>query len=522
MTLELNFINWLLAISPVIILLLALLVLKWEPSRAGAIAWVSTALIAVYGFGMSPNGLVLANSKGMSVAIYVLLIIWTALLLYNLVDKVKAIKVIGNKISRITHDQSLLVLLMSWCFTSLLQGLAGFGVPVAVVAPIMVAMGFSPLLSVTLCLIGHSWAISFGSMGSSYNSIQLVSGVPGDIIAPQMALLFSIAIFATGFEVIYLYNGKAELKRNFLPVFTTAAVISFTMWLMTHIGVAQVASLISAMMGCVMIAVWSRIRKGQGAKINLQQEEVSPRAQPEAMPFNLAALPYYLVIGITLLMQVAPIKDALKGFYWGLDYPATTTAFGYVVEMAHAYSQIKWFTHPAPILFFSTLVGGLFYILKAGAPKTIFRDATKATIKKALPTSVAICTMVMMALVMGESGMTIMVAEGAAATLGPLYPIISPFIGVLGTFITDSNTNSNVMFGQLQYETGLLIGISGSLLAAAQSVGGSLGVSMAPTTVMMNAANVGIEGKESDIIKNNMKFCLLNAALVGIVVWLVS
>ena len=145
MTLELSFVNWLLAILPVIVLLFCLLALKWEASCAGAASWLSAILIAIFRFGADAQLIALANSKGMSLSVYVLLIIWTAIFLYNVADSAKAIKTIGDKISALTDNRSLLALLLAWGFTSVLQGLAGFGVPVAVVAPIMVAMGFPPL-----------------------------------------------------------------------------------------------------------------------------------------------------------------------------------------------------------------------------------------------------------------------------------------------------------------------------------------------------------------------------------------
>ncbi len=515
---ELNLINWFLAIFPVLLLLVLLMALSWDPAKAGMVSWLAAMAIAFFCFGADGQILALANSKGMGLSLYVLLIIWTALFLYNVVDQAAAIKVIGAKVSALTEDRALLMLLLAWCFTSLLQGLAGFGVPVAVVAPIMIAAGFPPLLSVTACLVGHTWAVTFGSMGSSYNAIQLVTGIDGQVIGPQMALLFAILILATGLEVAYLGGGRKNLAHSLGPVLSAWLVMAFVMWLMAYLGVAQLGSLAAAGCGCLVIAVWTRLRRKQPAT----GLPAPVQTEPGAMGFHLAALPYYLVIALTLLEQLGPIKAALGGFAWGLPFPATTTAYGYAVEAVDAYSKIKWFNHPALILLISALLGGLLYIKFAGRSPQIFKKAWQATVKKSIPTSVSICAMVMMALVMGESGMTIMIAEGAAATLSLFYPLIAPFIGILGTIITNSNTNSNIMFGLLQYETGQFIGLNSVLLAAAQSVGGSIGVCIAPATVMMNLANVGLEGQESQVIKTNLKFCLINAALVGLAVFILA
>jgi len=123
---------------------------------------------------------------------------------------------------------------------------------------------------------------------------------------------------------------------------------------------------------------------------------------------------------------------------------------------------------------------------------------------------------------MSDSGMTNVIAQGTANVFGAFFPLVSPFIGVLGSFITGSNTNSNVMFGVLQQNTAIVLGVSPVLMAAAQSVGGSLGVAIAPSTIMTGAANVGLNGRENEIMKITMKYCLINVMLVGVFVYILS
>jgi len=139
-----------------------------------------------------------------------------------------------------------------------------------------------------------------------------------------------------------------------------------------------------------------------------------------------------------------------------------------------------------------------------------------------MPTSVGITTMVMMALIMSDSGMTNLLARGIALALGAFFPLASPFIGILGSFLTGSNTNSNIMFGLLQYETAEVIGKNAIWVAAAQSVGGSIGVSISPSTIMMGSANVGLTGEENRVMGKTLKYCLINAVVLAVVVYLVS
>ena len=131
-----------------------------------------------------------------------------------------------------------------------------------------------------------------------------------------------------------------------------------------------------------------------------------------------------------------------------------------------------------------------------------------------------IATTVMMALVMNDAGMTATLAHGIARATGPLFPLLSPFIGVLGCFMTGSNTTSNVMFGALQVETARGLGVSTVLIAAAQSVGGSLGSIVAPAKVLIGAVVVGLAGREGEVMGRAIPYCLVLVLLVGLQTWL--
>jgi lactate permease len=515
MGIPLTAVNWILALSPILLLFLGILTFKWSTYKTGGIAWFFTAALALAFFGVSAKGLLYACSKGLSLSLYVLLIIWTAVFLYNIADRAGAMRVIGNTVTGLIKDRLLQCLLLAWCFTALLQGLAGFGVPIAMVAPIMVTIGFDPLTAAATCLVGHSWAISFGSMGSSYNTIQLVTKLPGELIGPAMAMLFIVPIFVTGLSVLHMQGGFKGIAHGFAPFLPTACAISAAMWGMNKLGMAQIASLVSAAAGVAVLLLCARM--GAGGR-----SSAPPSVEPGGMSFPVAALPYIILICISIISQTPFVKSALPGFASGLNYPEISTSLGYTVPAAALYSKITWISHPAPALFVSAIAGYFIYVKKAGAGADILKKAATDTVKKLLPTCVGITTMVMMTLIMSDSGMTNLLARGIAGVMGAFFPFASPFIGIVGSFLTGSNTNSNVMFGLLQYETALAIGKSGVMIAAAQSVGGSIGVSIAPSTIMMGSANVGLTGKENLVMAKTLKYCLIGAAALAITVFFVS
>ena len=125
----------------------------------------------------------------------------------------------------------------------------------------------------------------------------------------------------------------------------------------------------------------------------------------------------------------------------------------------------------------------------------------KRTGKSATNTTIAIFTMVGIATIMSHTQMTEILAMGISRAFGQgVYPLVSPFIGALGAFITGSNSNSNVLFSALQMRTAELLGLSVPLILAAQTAGGAMGSMMAPAKVILGCATVGLGNKEGEVI----------------------
>jgi lactate permease len=512
--------KWLLAFLPIIILLFTILFLKWDAPKSGAISWITAVLLGMFVFGADSQLLALANSKGMSLALYVLLIVWTAVFLYNIVEKVGAIKVIGDYMIGITDDKALQCLIMAWCFAPFMQGIAGFGVPVAVVAPIMVVMGFQPAVAVATCLVGYCWSISFGSMGSSFYTIQLVTSIPAVTIGTWMAIIFIVPIFMSGFGTLFIYGGKAAVKHGAPAVLVTGTVISFSMWFLNVLDAGQLATLIPALLGCCSIAMLGRTKLYSSHKTEDQSSLVIAATALNKMSFNLAFTPYYILILLSLLAQVKGIAHVFAPFSWGLDYPTEHTIFGYVVKGEITYARISLFSHPGPLLLVAALAGSMIFKRTGHWRTGIFKESAAKTIKQCVNTSIGIFTMVMMAITMNDAGITTLLANGMAGTTGQFFPVFAPYIGVLGAFLTGSNTNANVMFGALQIETAKVLGISTVIMAAVQSVGAALGCSVAPATVLLGSTTVGMSGREGEVMNRTAPYCLGISLMVGLNAWL--
>ena len=518
---ELTLANWVLAAAPVVVLMVAIFFVGWSAPRAGSTAWVLALALAFLVFGAASDHVAIASAKGLSLSVFVLSIVWTSVYMFNLVDRLDGIDAIGRAMARLSEDRLAQALLIGWGFSSFVQGVTGFGVPIAVAAPLLIMLGFSPARAAGMALVGHGWAVTFGSMGSSYYTIQLVTGIEGDVIAPHMALLFAPVIVVSGVLVAHIYGGFGAVRRSLPLVVVAGAVMAAGMYLLAEADAPQIASSVPAILGMVTMALLARtpllVREPRGPAPETPEDGES--ADP--LPFWLAFLPYTLLISLSVIAQIGPIKEASAGLRWALDYPGFVTGEGFVVAAADDFAPIRLLNHPAPLIVISLLVSVALYVATSRWRRGVAAEALRLTYSQCLATSIGVASMAMMAVVMADTGMTVLLARGLADASGPVFPLVSPFIGMLGAFMSGSNTNSNVMFGLLQLETARALDIGPVTISSIQSVGASVGSAMAPAKVLVGAAVVGLSGSERDIFRIVIPYILLLVLLAGIEAWIV-
>ncbi len=516
---EITIVNWLLAASPVVFLVAAIVWLSWSVPRVGAGACVLALALALLVFGAEPRHAAIAAAKGISLSLFVLTIVWTSVYLYNVLDRLKAIDSIGRSMTALAGDGLAQALIIGWGFSSFIQGITGFGVPVAVAAPLLIMLGFSPARAAAMALVGHGWAVTFGSMASSYYTIQLVTGIEGEVIAPHMALLFAPVIVASGALVAHIQGGLPAVGRSLPLVVVAGSIMAGAMYVLALVGAPQIASTVPGILGMAAIAMLARtplLLPAQRAASVGAAGDTAAEQSSKLMPLVLALLPYLLLVTLSVISQIGPVMEAVSGLRLAADYPGFTTAQGFMVEPADNYAPISLLNHPAPLIVMSTLASVLAYAATGWWRKGVALEAVRLTYRQSRSSTLSVTTMVVMAVVMADTGMTVLLAKGIAGVSGPLFPLVSPFIGLLGSFMSGSNTNSNVMFGLLQMETARALGIGAVTISSIQSIGASVGSSMAPAKVLVAAAVVGLGGQERSIFRGVIPYIIALVLLAGL------
>jgi lactate permease len=231
---------------------------------------------------------------------------------------------------------------------------------------------------------------------------------------------------------------------------------------------------------------------------------------------------YLILIAIVSAGVMIPsIKAFLGQVKLTVNFPEIISLKGWVTR-AGTGKGIDVFGHGGALLLYSSIVSYCVYLSKGFYKPQTLKAILQKTVQSGVPTSLGIVSMVCFAMIMDHCQMIYILAEGISRVFGSLYPLISPWIGLLGAFMTGSNTNSNVVFGVLQQETAHLAGLSAALILAAQTTGGALGSMIAPAKILVGCSTVGLSGKEGPVLKATLRYGLLITGIIGIITILAS
>ncbi|MBS3789108.1 L-lactate permease, partial [Candidatus Bipolaricaulota bacterium] len=306
-----------------------------------------------------------------------------------------------------------------------------------------------------------------------------------------------------------------------LPIWAAALILGVTMGGVLNLTVRLEPSVASFVSGIVGLGVGYLLTKSPWYESGKLTEE---HINKSGMGFNLGFLPYYLIVGLVLLVMLPPplASKAKEVLNFGLSFPETSTAHGWTNEVVASYNTLKLFGHPGTYIMVSVLISYLVYKFtgnwEEGYGVKIFKD----TIKKTVPSSIALASMVMMAIVMTDTGMVELLARGSAKVTSFLFPLISPSIGVLGAFMTGSNTSSNILFGVFQQQNALLLEINTLIILAAQTTGGAIGNMLCPFNILLGTSTANMLGQEGEVMKRTTYIGIGFSVLIGLLVWLLS
>lgn len=539
-----------LALLPILAAAILLVGFRLPARLAMPISFIIAALVAVFGWQYSWIDVLASSIQGLFITFDILYIIFGAILLLNLLKHSGGVAAIREGFTNISGDRRIQVVIICWLFGSFIEGAAGFGTPAAVVAPLMVALGFPAMAAVMLGMMVQSTAVTFGAVGTpilvgvrgGLQNPDLDSRLEGlgasfpeylQLITTDVAIFHAIAgVLMPTFMVCMMtrFFGTNKSWREGLAVlpFTLIGGLAFTLpYALTGIFLGpEFPSLIGALVG--MTIVVSLARRGflqPKTKWDFPEEKSWPKLwlgtltidlnQPDGgrkISLTKAWLPYLflaLILVLTRLPQL-PIKAALTSIKinWsdilGTGINASSTPL-YL---------------PGTILIVVGLITIYLHRMKVSAVRLAFSESAKMLLGAGF---VLIFTIPMVRIYINSGGnpadlpaMPIAMAEWVSNQVGQIYPLFAPSIGALGAFIAGSNTVSNLMFSLFQFGVAERLAMPTTLVVALQAVGAAAGNMIAIHNVVAASATVGFLGKEGLILRKTIIPTLYYVVLVGI------
>jgi lactate permease len=565
---------------------LPLLVLAVLLVRGRGPAWRSALAAAATAFGLAwlvwgmPLGLALAAAThGMAFGLWpISWVVLNAVLFHNLTVATGDFDVIRRSLARLTEDARLQALLVAFCFGALIEGIAGFGAPVAITASMLAGLGFEPIAAAALALLANTAPVAFGSIGIPITTLgALVAPILGHDVQDTTRALSAMvgrqlpvfSVLVPGLLVTVLAGARRTLEV--LPAVLAAGVsFALTQYLVSnHLGpeLTDVLASLASLASLTGLLRWweprSVFRLAGAAVTAPGAVEVDPPRRIARAYGRYATLVAVVLVG--QMGQLAGLRDlkpplnltaalrcgqpgfagcpkpwlgpdpaldpqAFKFPVWEFHWPGT-----HVVRDGRPVPRIRRVPpivpSPAPYaltfrLDFLISAGTLVLAAAAAAflaggaltPRA-FLSVCARTLRQLRLAVLTIAFILSIATLMNASGMTASMALALAGT-GFLFPFFSAFLGMLGVFVTGSDTSSNTLFGPLQATTAQLSGLSPVLTAATNASGGVMGKMISPQNLAVGAAGVGAVGREGVILRRTLGYSLVLTALVGLLAML--
>ncbi|PVZ84885.1 lactate permease [Serratia sp. S1B] len=546
-----NTLQALVAFSPIVVSGVLLVGFNWSAKRTMPIAFLLTVLIALWGWQMSPNRVLASTLQGLVITLTVLWIVFGAILMLNTLQHTGAITAIRSGFSHISPDRRIQAIIIAWCFGTFIEGASGFGTPAAIAAPLLVAIGFPALAAVMLGMMIQSTPVSFGALGTpilvgiskgldsqAISQTLVAGGSSWDIYLQQVttyvALIHaSVGTFMPVLMVMMLtrFFGPGRSWREGLAIlpFAIFAGLAFTVpYALTGILLGpEFPSLVGGLVGLVLVVTaarygflvpkkrWDFAPASEWPVVWLGSLQFDQKAASERpMSLTLAWLPYVL---LALLLVASRIIPEFKAMLLSVNL-----SFNDFLGEKGVSASIEFLYLPGGLLVFCAVVASLMHCRSLAPVGKALGESGRTLIGAGFVLLFTV-PMVRIFINSGVNGadfasMPVATANFAAGLVGEFFPMLSATIGALGAFIAGSNTVSNMMFSQFQFEVAQTLGLSTVVMLALQAVGAAAGNMIAIHNVVAASATVGLLGREGVTLRKTVLptlYYLLATGLIG-------
>lgn len=517
------------AFSAIILPLVLIVVLRMPARRAMIISALAVALLGSVVWGMGGIELAASALQGAHRAVTILWILLGAILFLYTMQSTGAVERIKQGFMKISPDMRVQTVIVAFGFVAMIEGVSGFGTPAAIAVPLLIALGFRPMASVVLALMGDSAPTSFGAVGTPILvGLGNVAQADKSQVGMNLAMIDSLfaLVLPLGLVVVLVlwFGRKSERWRDIWEILpwalTVGLVYAITAIVSSRIVGIEFTSILSGAVALSFAIATSRFGILTPKNIWRHHAAEEEREIVYAEPTNSlvkAWLPYVLVVGLLLVQRVIPV---VREFLTNIADTSWNNILGFE-QVSSAWAILM---SPGTVLCLVALVAAVMY----RQSRQDFRKSLDQTARTVALSALALVPTLVMVQIFVNSGlnssglvsMPNYIAHAFAEYLAPIWVMASPIIGTLTAFIMGSSTVSTLTMSPVQASVAAQLGIPIDMAMAQQISGANAGNIIAIHNVVAAATVAGLHHQEYRIIRHTMPMVgvyLLCSILVVIV-----
>jgi len=503
----------LLALLPVIVIFLLLALRRSAADVAGCVGWI-VALAVAWLYFQTPLPVVLRASLGGVVAsLPIALVVVTSILQVTVMLETGAIaRVVALVKSVAPQDQVVQILLINVGVGTLLIALGA--VPVSILPPIMLALGYSSFAAIALSAIGYDALCTYALLGIPVVVFANFTGQPVSQVGGYFARFMPVISTCIAFGMLWIVGRWKMMWRGLIPTLIAGLTAGFIAIGMNSLGLVTITG-IGAGTGVILVLLLYLKLTGRPLidRSGLSQNDLAAEQQ---LSLWAALSPWIILTAVSLLIN-APFLPFFDLLFQKLAMPVE------IIPGAPEKVRLFWQAY--------------FWILASTLLALPFLKPTRAQmgtslakwLKRAPRPTLAAAVFFAIAFIINHSGkgadwqlvepgrnMVYVVAQASAQLFGRFYPLAAPFLGLLGGFISGSETSSIAMLTGLHLSTAESIGAAGLLVAAASGIGGGLASVISPAKLQNATASIDRIGEEAQVIPTTFAISLVITAVCAV------
>jgi lactate permease len=511
--------SFLVAALPIVVVLVSLGVLR-RPAWQSSLAGLAVALVFAIGAWKLPVELAFDSlAAGIVFALWpVMWIVFSGLLLYN-------IAVVSGRfdafrewlLANLPNDRRVVLVVIGFCFGCLLEGVAGFGTPVAITSALLIMIGMPALDALTFTLIFNTAPVAFGALGTPITVLGQVTDLPAIKLGAMVGRQLPFIALLLPFYVMGIFGGAKSIRALWPMLlvaggsFAAAQFVSSNYLDYTLTDV--LAALTSLIVTLLFLKVWSPAADAAYAIDRSAAAPALARGAAIASPRGAVStwqgwLPWVIVSVVVIAwthLKIATI--AQQTLHWpGLHNQVFITLYKKAYAANWAFQPLGTGT--------AILAAAIITAACVGVGPARFLRAVATTWRQLRFAVLTVALIVGLAYLMNYSGMNYTLGLGVASA-GVFFPMLSAFLGWIAVFLSGSDTSGNALFGNLQVVAAKQLGLNPVLIAATNSSGGVMGKMISPQNIATGASVTHLQGQEGRVLARTFVHSVVLTLLLG-------